>query len=238
MFGPIDSGEISTNSYLITIEYMDGVIVYRRLWKNSRECIVTKTITGKDVSIEFVPMYPIFIPQYLSNYILCKFRNSIVVAPKSSIEVYFLLPIEYAVYVRTRKYFDIVDVFSDHSKNKYSLYGPIEKGIVAKYLEVVSSTKELKLTPGYALTKLVIVNNVNDFVEVSRVLLDAHPLKLYYRLKSWHVYTQLLRLEIISKNTAIVYYDKPFTDNVIELEDPVMIRPPRLYSRTDMLWGL
>jgi len=233
MFGTITSS-ISVDRYWIDIGFGEGVVKYRRF--DGEELVKELNIVG-DVYLELVPMYPVFIPKFVTQYILCIFSKPIVLTPYREARIYMYLPIDFAIYARNHSMFELVDVFSLDLRPKYALYGPRDQGVVARHCVTSYSFDELEPRLGVAVSQIVIKNSTKDFVTVNKVLLDASPLRLYYRPSTWDVYTQLIVMNITSSTMATLHYENAFKAGLAVLSDPPDLRPPKIYSRTDMLWG-
>ncbi len=225
---------IAVDVYRLCVEKLDGITVYRRYAEGS-------TATERhliDVEIvELVPMYPVYIPKFITQYILCILDKELVVAPGKSVKVYLSIPIDYAVYARSGQSFAMIDVFTLDRRPKYILYGPTDHGVVARLCRVSVSFTPIKPGLGYAVSMVIVRNSTKDIVKVKRILLDASPLRLFYVPGTWRVYTQKIVMNIDSQSTATVIYSEPFISNAVAIDDPPDLRPPKICNRTDMLWG-
>ncbi len=189
------------------------------------------------LDLRLVPMYPVFYPKFVSQFILCRFSTPIVVPPSNEVVLYFEFPVDVALYAYSGKQFRILDVLPIHTYARYCLYGPLDVGVVARCFKVDTCTEPPKPRPFYAIARLVLRNSSGRVVVVTKVLLDASPLKLFYVPGRWEVYTQNLELNIVGEKVGYIYYGKPFVKNVVAIDDPEELKPPKIGNRTDMLWG-
>lgn len=233
VFGVIRSS-IAISKHRIDVMLEGEVTRYRRF---DGENLARELDIVGDAYLELVPMYPVFLPKFITQYILCIFSKPIVLAPHREARVYMYLPIDFAVYVRNQTVFEIVDLFSVDPRPKYTLYGPNDQGVVARYCLTSYSFNEPEPRLGTAVSQLVIKNSTREFVTVNKVLLDSSPLRLYYKPFTWDAYTQLIVINITSSTTATLYYEEPFKAGLAPLNDPPKLRPPKVYNRTEMLWG-
>ncbi len=217
----------------------DGKILFYERLVNG-EVVVSKKIYGADKVIP-VPLYPVNIPTLFTTYVLVVFKNSLDVAPGEGLTIYVPIPVDIAVYAvknnSGKEVFSVVDVFSV-KKVKYGLYGPVDAGIVARYYKAEYYFKEKDPELGEAIAKVVVRNKTQEWVTVSRILLESNPLSLFYIKGEWKAYTQELNFVITSRKTGSIYYGKPFKDNVVPITDPPHLRQPVIHFKTDMIWGL
>jgi len=236
MFGILDKGVLRLGNSEIVIEDHGSSVLYRRI-DLSANTTVQEMIISKNVELRLTPIYPVFYPRFVTQYMLCLLDKAITLAPGESVDVYASIPIDVAVYAYTPQSFRILDIVPLHSEAKYVLYGSIDSGIVAR---LCTTSIHISMPPtrlGYAISRLVIRNGIGKIVSVTRILLDASPLRLYYRPGTWEAYTQTIYMNIVSDTIAIISYGTPFVEGVEPIDDPDSLRPPRIYNRTEMLQG-
>ena len=229
---PLGPGVHFIGSYRVVVERESGGLLRYRGPGGS-------SLVADDLDLIAVPMYPVMKPAFVTRMILAVFREPIIVGPEETISFYFKLPVDVAIYATAGEgsSFQVVDVLELSGEARLALYGPLHSGVVARKVVVDIELSEPRPSIGYAVSKVVFKNAGRGVVRVSKLLLDASPLKIYYRRGSWEAYTQ----EVIvsgSQEASIVVYGEPFKDGMVELPDPPELRPPRLFSRTDMSWGV
>ncbi|ADM27588.1 Protein of unknown function DUF432 [Ignisphaera aggregans DSM 17230] len=234
MFGDVLLNSVSVDRHRIEIDRRGCCLLYKRF---TDEKLEKEFIVDVAIELRLVPIYPVFYPRFITQYILCEFDKSIAVASGSSMVVHIEIPIDVAVYAYSKNSFTILDVLPLHLKPKLVLYGPINGGVLARYCKTKLVDPATVPELGWALSKLVLRNNTNSVVTVRKVLLDSSPLRLYYAPGKWLVYTQEITLNIVSSSSAIVSYGQPFIEGVQPIDDPPELRPPRIHNRTDMFWG-
>ena len=237
MLGRIEvPSNVKLASYEIDVRLDGEYLTYRRI--DTATGAERQYVLSRGIELRLVPMYPIFYPRFITQFILCKLEREIVVAPGASIRVALEIPVDIAVYAYSGNSFKILDILTIHRDAKYVLYGTTYSGTVARFClaRFVESIDRLEF--GYAYMPLLIKNCMGRVARVSKVLLDASPLRLYYREGSlWYVTTQSITMNIVTETSAIVYYDKPVDPRATPIDDPENLRPPRVYNRTDMLQG-
>ncbi|NPA96101.1 MAG: DUF432 domain-containing protein [Crenarchaeota archaeon] len=237
MLGRIEvPSDLRIGSYEISVRAENGFLTYRRVDSSAGE--ERRYVLSRGIELRAVPMYPIFYPRFITQFILCVLEHEIVVAPGASIRVSLEIPVDVAIYAYSGNSFKIIDVLALHKDAKYVLYGTTYGGTVARFC-VARLTKSVNdVEFGYAYMPLTIKNCMGRVARVSKVLLDASPLRLYYREGSkWYVATQSITMNIVTDTSAIVYYEKPVDPRALPIDDPESLRPPRVYNRTDMLQG-
>ncbi len=231
-YGPID-GSVVIQNITITVEKRQNVTRYVR--KN--EEVVEKNIVGAK-ELVLVPMYPVFTPKQITSYVLILFEKPLYIAPNEQITIYTLMPVEIAIYAySSTNNYTLIDVFSVE-RPKYTLYGPIDHGVIARYYRSRFWFTEREPNAGEALVKVIARNRSREWVSVNKILLDCNPLKLYYRKNTWHAYTQEIALNIVTASSANITYNKPFKEDVEPINDPPGLKQPIVYMRSDMLWGI
>lgn len=235
MFGVEIVGSISIGPHSIEVLKFESHTLYRRITDGKH---VKELLVDPSLELRLVPIYPVFYPRFLTQYILCKFEKPITVAPGNSVLLYIEIPIDAAIYAYNKSSFTILDILPLHTTPKLILYGPLSGGVLARYC-IANIRDHLDHRPrlGIAIAKLTIRNNTKSIATVNKILLDASPLRLYYIPNDLRVYTQEITMNIVSSTSAIVSYGQPFVENAKPIDDPHELKPPRIYNRTDMLWG-
>jgi len=235
MFGVEIVGSVSIGSHSVEVLKFELYTLYRRVTNGKCE---KEVLVDPSLELRLVPIYPVFYPRFITQYILCRLERPITVAPGSSVSLYVEIPIDAAIYAYSKSNFTILDILPLHNTPKLILYGPLSGGVLARYcIANIKNHPNHMPRPGKAIAKLTIRNNTKNIAIVSKVLLDSSPLRLYYVLNDLRVYTQEIVMNIVSSTSAIISYGQPFIENVKPIDDPHELKPPRIYNRTDMLWG-
>ncbi len=212
-----------------------GVIEYTRKYRG--EAVVSR-ILYHATRLELLPMYPVMLPKKFTTYILVKLEKPVAVPPRREVDIYIKIPVDTAVYAYGPLHrFLVIDVFTHH-RIKYYLYGPPDRGVVARYAYSKVYVKKPETEFGEALAYIHIRNRYISWVEVGQVLLDAQILKLYYKPETWNACTQYISLVANSPSTASIYYGRRISGEYRPIQDPPDLKPPRLLAKTEMLWGL
>ena len=225
-------GEIEINNQKIRVQTSDKYNIYQRIKDKN---IIKNIIIDKDIIVETRPIYPLYYPKYTTQFILCK-TDKLLIKPNSEIQIYGNMMIELAIYTIYNNNFNIIDIIPLHSMYKLVLYGTQQHGTIARYCNLKLTNKE-SYKKGYVMIPIKIRNETRNIREISKILIDASPLKIFYKKGTWIARTQDIEVNILSSSTAIVLYGKGPQKGFEQLEDPPELRPPRLLNRSDMMWG-
>ncbi len=230
------SGAVSIGEHELVIEKRGrDVIEYRRKTRGKLE---VSRLLYHATRLELLPMYPVLIPRKITTYVLVKLNNPLAVPPRREIDIYVKIPIDTAVYAYGSLHrFLVVDTFTIH-RVKYYLYGPPDRGVVARYAESGVYMEKPQLSFGEAAAYIHVRNRHDSWVEIGLILLDAQTLKLYYEPGTGNAYTQYISFVANSAVTASVYYGRRISPGYKPILDPPDLKPPRLLAKTEMLWGL
>ncbi len=236
-YGMLAEGEYVIGEYKIAITSRDSnVFIYTRTAKSKMEIILSKVVVGLEKML-VIPMYPVLVPKKITNYVLIDFEKPVQLAPFSQTHIIIQVPVDIAVYVYKKNEFSILDVFPI-TRTKYTLYGHPNEGVIARYSISKVYFEEPEPQIGYSIAHLIIRNKTKEWVEVSKVLLDSHILRLYYIAGTWSSYVQDIIMTITSRSTAIITYGDIRVRNVVAIDDPPDLKPPRILPKTEMLWGI
>lgn len=215
-----------------------NVLEYVR--KSDKGEVKRRLIYGKP-RIILQPTYPVFYPEYprrITNYILIKLLDEVDVEPSSTIEFHIHIPVDLAVIEESKNTYSFLDVIP-LTKVKYTLYGSVVDGVIARYYESKVYIENLEYTgePGLALAKVRVINKSHEWVKITRILVDSIALKLYYRENTWEAYIRLVELTTTTPRAGVVSYGKCFEENVREALDPPELKVPLIQPKTLMPWG-
>uniref|UniRef100_A0A7C2G171 DUF432 domain-containing protein n=1 Tax=Thermosphaera aggregans TaxID=54254 RepID=A0A7C2G171_9CREN len=239
MYGLIVKNHLEVGDASIIVERFENHLKYRRSMKGD----VKEVLLDRNAVVETRPIYSLFYPSYVTGYTLVSFSKPVVLSPKSSMRIQLQLPVDLAIYAYSGDFYRMIDLIPLHSNYKYALYGPVissveATGYIARLVKgepIAENTAEP--LEKHCLTRVLIVNKTQDFASVSKILLDAKPLKIFYVPETWKCYTQDIKMVINSRDHAsILYEEKPCMD-CVELEEPEEFRGMLRALSTEMLWG-
>ncbi|MEM4700067.1 MAG: DUF432 domain-containing protein [Candidatus Nezhaarchaeales archaeon] len=140
-------------------------------------------------------IYPVHSTQpEVSTNLLLRLSSPVVVAPRSTVEVYVRVPISAGVYVLNGGAQVLIDSFSRHPY-KYALYGPAASGVVCRFYRTDAYLQVPEGELWSAVTKLVIENDSDSFREVRNVVLPALNTMVYVDGRG-AAYVEAVRLRI------------------------------------------
>ncbi len=216
----------------------NGLKLYTRSRvEEGRSVLIVKKMVSGSVGLTPYPIYPIYNPRFITRYILCILDEELILAPRDSMRFYLRFPYDVAIYAEMAGEFRVLDVIPLHSRYKLSFYGHQASGLIARTCRSRVYVEEPEFSVGWGIMPVYVVNETNRLAILGRILLDSSPLKLYYMPGSWAVYTQLVQINISTQSVAVITYGDPIRGDIIPIEDPPEIRPPKIVSTTYMLWG-
>ena len=238
-FGVLGLGRFVVGDYVLVIEKFGEGLRYRRLF--GERVVFDSFIVGAS-RLVLVPIYPVLVPKKITRFVLVEYSGFIDVGPGHSVSFYIYVPVDFAVYSYGSRGYSVVDVF-EGVKPKYAVYGPIlglerREAIIARYYrsEIYYEDPEPRL--GLAVTRVNVVNNTDSWARVSRILIDSNIATLYYEPGSWKTCLQELKMNINTSTTATIKYGEPLYKDLMRIDDPKDLKPPKIGSTTEMLWGL
>jgi hypothetical protein len=152
-------------------------------WLYSRTCgtdRIEKLLTvSPDAAITINPVEPVNLPLEIAHHLEIVFPQ-IVMGPGQKKTVYLKFPVEIGVFLQSGNDISVIDIFSQNP-TKYSLYGKPVTGLITRYYES-GIYAEIPGTDRFyeGVITLLIDNTSASAVEVSRVVLECHTMKLFY----------------------------------------------------------
>jgi len=150
------------------------------------------------------PIEPLMTPKELTPYLLVEFENSVFIAPGENMEFNLTFPLEVGVLIPKDKGWHLLDCFSLAQK-KYSLYGDPSSGLLCQYWKSrwLAKPEDLDaLKEGWL--HLKIHNTSNRFVEIKKIVIQAHHMKIFYNANHAYLSTSM---KVVSKNIVEVECD-------------------------------
>lgn len=116
-------------------------------------------------------VYPAHSIQYeVSSFLLFRLKNPLVVAPRSSFDIYVKAPISVGIYVEEGDARRLIDFFGS-SQFKYALYGSSASGVICRFYRTdVYLNAPFHQSIWEAITKISIENSSDEFVEVKNIV--------------------------------------------------------------------
>lgn len=178
MFGSYDVPlTIDKEEIHISIEKLDGVLLYRRECRDEKE---EKIILAARSKILINPIEPLNRPKTITTSFLIEFGKTVMVQPKATMKIFLKFPVETGVFTSQNNHFDILDVFT-LTKPKFTLYGDPHNGVICKYFlsDVYSSIPSVNYLHEGVL-ELTITNTTVRWIEVTKAVFSAYGMKIYY----------------------------------------------------------
>lgn len=206
MFGTYNTGsEINSGDIALSIRSKDESLFYSRVCAGET---FEKTILTDPARIIINPVEPVNKPRAVSNYLLLKPVSSVLIGPGESRKIYLKFPVETGVFLEGSKKSRIIDIFS-LNRSKYTLYGEPRGGVICRYWEseIYHSIPEANpLLEG--VTELKIINNHEDWLELTRAVFNAYNMKIFYDSS---LVSMKSEIQITNSKVASTYFlNEPF----------------------------
>ncbi|ABM80835.1 DUF432 domain-containing protein [Hyperthermus butylicus] len=158
---------------LVVEELSRGICRYRR-----PSGAVQKLVPCEGLHV--YPQPPVYYPEHVTSYVMVRFEEPIVVDKGASTN--FWVHIDFDVVVVAGSEEDparVVDAFPSTGRGKYALYGPPNRGLLARYVRA-QPLMEPVTEQCRGLARVVIVNQGLQAVEVTRVVFPALHAPVYF----------------------------------------------------------
>ncbi|MCE4616095.1 MAG: DUF432 domain-containing protein [Aeropyrum sp.] len=232
---PLQVGVTKLGPYELRLEYVDRTMFrYSRLGLGGDE---ESAFVDAGIRLVPLPMYPVFKPGFVTRHIMVRLAEPVLLRPEGRRVIYLEMKVDVALYAVSGGAKSMFDVLQLDDKPKLVLYGPPESGVVAREVRSPVYVSEPRPSLGKAVVKAVLSNVGGSHLRITRILLDAAPLRLFYRFGSWASYTQEIEVQA-ERFRATVLYRQSFKRGLQELEDPPEVKPPRFFQKTEMPWGV
>ncbi len=136
---------------------------------------IEKVVFGEKIIFDLFPI----ISSGISNYLELKLKNPLVIASSSKIKLKITAPYDIEARALKRKEWISIETINIQ-KEKYTLYGPVESGVLCRYFESEFGEKKDK-----AILNLKIENQTKEWQEIKKIVFPAnfhlsYDKKVYY----------------------------------------------------------
>lgn len=193
----------------ISFEKDNNIFFYTRELNGEK---VEKIVSANKCKLLLNPVEPFSTPKEIGSNLLIEFEKKIMVEPKNTLKVFVKFPMEIGVFITGDVDYELIDVFS-FNKSKFSLYGEITRGILCKYYKsgVFSSIPET-ICYQEGVIELRISNITNDWVELTKAVLNAYGMKIYY---NGEIVSLKANMRILSESMAETeFVDSPIREQM------------------------
>ncbi len=169
--------EFEREPLIVSTEETEEGIDYHREYE---ENIIDKTIFSKEKDIIINPIEPLNTPKALTSALLIEMDKPLVLEPKNKKKVYLTYPLEIGVFVKGKKHYKDIDIFT-LVKNKYTLYGDVKTGTICKYWKSELHTSEPSPDPLHeGVLELQLYNFAEEWIEVTKSVFNAYGMVMFY----------------------------------------------------------
>lgn len=169
------------NNVITIHDIGNGKLSYIR---NSENKTIKKIIQvqSKTQLIELVPVLPIHVPAYKTDFFFLRFEEPVFIEESSTMETTISFPIEIGIFLVNQNKANGFDFFScDPLNSRFGLYGTPEDGRLCKYGTTLLADKYVASQPFiHAQLKLEITNHLDESVQVGKIVFPVTDHDLYY----------------------------------------------------------
>lgn len=151
--------------------------------RNTQDRIIKKIICAKSKTprIELVPVLPIHMPSYKTDFFFLRFTDPLFIEENSTLVASIPFPIEVGVFLVGQSHTDAFDFFScDPLNSRFALYGTPENGKLCKYVTVSLDDKSVIMQHVHAQFRIEITNELEDAVYVGKLVFPVTDHDLYF----------------------------------------------------------
>lgn len=177
--------EISEEVYIRLGPYELAIVKTEKgyMYRRFRESEVTREVLipepgGKKLHV--YPAPPVIEYQEVTKHVLLRMPEPVVLSPGESVTFYATTPVDVLVDIEAEGERQTIDWFMP-AKFKLSVYGTIDEGLLCRsYHTKLSRDISLGLDDGEAVFKLVLRNSMKKPVTLTKLVLPAEQMSLYY----------------------------------------------------------
>jgi hypothetical protein len=170
--------KLENKEFSLVVDRIEGRFSYIREC-NSELC--EKNILSKTTpKVMLSPVEPVNLPKKLTTCFLVEFEKTSIIEPKATKKIFIKFPMEFGVFIKSKKDYEVIDIFST-LKPKFTLYGEHRIGTICRYSKSKIYSKLPTVNPLYeGIMELNIINNTNNWVEVSKSVFNACGMELWH----------------------------------------------------------
>lgn len=148
------------------------------LYRRHSDAKTERVVHGRP-SFLLNPIEPLQVPKPLARNLMIHLEKPITIAPQSKTLLYLTFPIEVGVFLVRDSNHKRIDEFSLCSP-KYTFIGKTNDGILCRFHSSEVFFEIPTLDQSLGLLRLEVVNYVNHWSTINRVLFKAHGMKIYF----------------------------------------------------------
>lgn len=154
--------------------------LYQRYFANHLVTEVKMISRQDSVILGVFPIPALLTPKPLAKYVYLRFKSPVLMEQRSESIFYSTMPIEVAIYRQHEDEELLVDAFRT-LKQRYSLYGSPERGVLCRYKEVNIDPAKINISAQKyeeALLKIIVRNGIDNIVRISKVVIPMQNVVL------------------------------------------------------------
>ena len=182
VFGSYDMGRepvLELGGYRLEVSARGDRYYYERRGPGGSYSFVTPAGGGRRLGV--YPAPPVLALAGQIKHVMLRFPESIVLLPGESVSLYAVSPADVAVFVEAGRESKLIDWFSP-LKVKLAVYGSLSEGLLCRsYTTRVLDEAESDTVFGEAVFRLTVENSTKRSASLSRLVLPAEQMTLYYK---------------------------------------------------------
>ncbi|MEB3862304.1 MAG: DUF432 domain-containing protein [Desulfurococcales archaeon] len=206
VYGRLDpGGEVRVGGYVLRISRGPmGMLEYSRL-RDGEQVASAYIYHSRDVRL--IPARPMLLPERgLASCLMIDFERPVHIPPFSSVNLEARIIVDLAVVTIEGRRHSLVDAFEPGVRPKLAFYGQGPRGVLCRYTRGILAREP---GPGYAETRVSIVNNSEDPVRVSTIVVPLSRMRMYYRPGTWRARASDIVMAIRGPDSAVVNVENP-----------------------------
>lgn len=213
VYGRLDpGGEVEVGGYKLRLSRGPmGMLQYTRL--RGEEPVASSYIYhSRDVRL--IPARPMILPERgLASCLMMDFESPVYIPPFASVNLDARIIVDLAVVTMEGKRHSLVDAFEPGVRPKLAYYGQGPRGVLCRYTRGILSQAE---APGYAEARVSIVNNSDEPVRVSTIVVPLSRMRMYYKPGTWRARASDIVMAIRGPDSAVVNVENPSLSEPME----------------------
>lgn len=169
--------KIATERFFLETEIRKKGISYLRTLDGTK---TEKLIFGVQKSVLIIPVEPVNTPKEIARHLMIHFDVPLLLEPKGQADVFLTFPLEIGLFVE-KKDTQLIDIFG-LVQPRFTLYGDPHSGVLCRYWKSqVLDQSGLYRPFEEGILRLRVKNLSGDWAGMSRVIVDAVSMKIYYK---------------------------------------------------------
>lgn len=179
---------IEHEGHRISVDVEGELCIYRRTCEYET---LEKVLSDVHTSFFIGPVEPVNLPKAITHTLLIEFQRPVMAAPGGKQKIFLKFPVEIGIFISGKNGeksgdHELIDIFS-LVHPKYTLYGTSNRGKICRYWKSDVGLVRPLPDPRYeGDLELDIINDTDAWIEITKVVLNAYAMRLYYGMDQGH----------------------------------------------------